>query len=185
MTADWIGKSSKFSPKGSRITSLYGNGAGGRIRDVRQRRRNARQIRKTQELDDKYQILRAELNAEIQQGLANVEKVGEQILMKSIGGELFRSVTLNFSPRLRIRYETSAIPLLMGGIVRVSGHTDDIPIAFSERFDSNWDLSAASGSGGNFFFANNAIDSERVSVFGYADPKPVADNSNAAGGRKP
>ena len=71
-----------------------------------------RQIRKTQELDDKYQILRAELNAEIQQGLANVEKVGEQILISLSAANSFAPVTLNFSPRLRIRYETSAIPLL-------------------------------------------------------------------------
>ena len=65
-----------------------------------------RQIRKTQELDDKYQILRADLSAEIQQGLANVEKVGEQILISLSAANSFRSVTLNCSPPLRIRYET-------------------------------------------------------------------------------
>jgi chemotaxis protein MotB len=70
--------------------------------------------------------------------------------------------------------------LALAARYRCQGHTDDIPIAFSERFDSNWDLSAARAAAvADFFFANNEIDSERVSVFGYADTKPVADNSDA------
>ena len=69
-----------------------------------------------------------------------------------------------------------------GGKVQISGHTDNIPIAFSERFDSNWDLSAArAASVADFFFANNNLDSNNVSVFGYADTKPVAENTDAQG----
>ena len=142
-----------------------------------------RQIRKTQELDDKYQILRAELNAEIQQGLANVEKVGEQILISLSAANSFRSGYAELQPAFTdtLRNVGDSVARA-GGNVQVSGHTDDIPIAFSERFDSNWDLSAARAAAvADFFFANNDIDSERVSVFGYADTKPVADNSNAAG----
>ena len=33
----------------------------------------------------------------------------------------------------------------------------------------------------DFFFANNDLDSNNVSVFGYADTKPVEDNLNAQG----
>ena len=142
-----------------------------------------RQARKTRELDDKYQALRADLNSEIQQGLANVEKVGDQILISLSAANSFRSgyaeLQPTFSDTLRNVGDSVA---RAGGNVQVSGHTDDIPIAFSERFDSNWDLSAARAAAvADFFFANNEIDSKRVSVFGYADPKPVADNGNAAG----
>jgi chemotaxis protein MotB len=142
-----------------------------------------RQTRKTQELDDKYQALRADLSSEIQQGLANVEKIGDQILISLSAANSFRSgyaeLQPAFSDTLRNVGDSVA---RAGGNVQVSGHTDDIPIAFSERFDSNWDLSAARAAAvADFFFANNQIDSERVSVFGYADTKPVADNGNAAG----
>lgn len=142
-----------------------------------------RQARKTRELDDKYQALRADLNSEIQQGLANVEKVGDQILISLSAANSFRSgyaeLQPAFSDTLRNVGDSVA---RAGGNVQVSGHTDDIPIAFSERFDSNWDLSAARAAAvADFFFANNEIDSKRVSVFGYADTKPVADNGNAAG----
>ena len=142
-----------------------------------------RQARRTQELDDKYQALRADLSAEIQQGLAAVEKVGDQIMISLSAANSFRSgyaeLQTGFLDTLRSVGESVAS---VGGQVQVSGHTDNIPIAFSERFDSNWDLSAARAAAvADFFFANNGIDSQRVSVFGYADTKPVSDNDSAAG----
>ena len=142
-----------------------------------------RQTRKTQELDGKYQALRADLNSEIQQGLANVEKVGDQILISLSAANSFRSGYAELQPAFSDTLTNVGDSVARaGGKVQVSGHTDDIPIAFSERFDSNWDLSAARAAAvADFFFANNEIDSERVSVFGYADTKPVADNGNAAG----
>jgi len=142
-----------------------------------------RQARKTRELDDKYQALRADLSAEIQQGLAAVEKVGDQIMISLSAANSFRSgyaeLQTGFLDTLRNVGDSVAG---VGGQVQVSGHTDNIPIAFSERFDSNWDLSAARAAAvADFFFANNGIDSQRVSVFGYADTKPVSDNDSAAG----
>lgn len=142
-----------------------------------------RQARRTQELDDKYQALRADLSAEIQQGLAAVEKVGDQIMISLSAANSFRSgyaeLQTGFLDTLRSVGDSVAS---VGGQVQVSGHTDNIPIAFSERFDSNWDLSAARAAAvADFFFANNGIDSQRVSVFGYADTKPVSDNDSAAG----
>ena len=142
-----------------------------------------RQTRKNQALDDKYQMLQADLSAEIQQGLAAVEKVGDQILISLSTANSFRSgyaeLQQGFLPTLRNVGESVA---RAGGQVQVSGHTDNIPIAFSERFDSNWDLSAARAAAvADFFFDTNDLDSERVSVFGYADTKPVADNESPSG----
>jgi chemotaxis protein MotB len=142
-----------------------------------------RQARKTQELDDKYQMLRANLNAEIQQGLAAVEKVGDQILISLSAANSFRSGFAELQPAFldTLRNVGDSVASV-GGQVQVSGHTDNIPIAFSQRFDSNWDLSAARAAAvADFFFANNDIDDNRVSVFGYADTKPVSDNDTAAG----
>ena len=142
-----------------------------------------RQSRKDQALDDKYQMLQADLSAEIRQGLAAVEKVGDQILISLSAANSFRSgyaeLQQGFLPTLRNVGESVA---RVGGQVQVSGHTDNIPIAFSDRFDSNWDLSAARAAAvADFFFATNDLDSERVSVFGYADTKPVADNDSPTG----
>ena len=69
-----------------------------------------------------------------------------------------------------------------GGQVRVEGHTDNIPVAFSERFRSNWDLSSArSAAVANFLLDNSQLQPGRVTITGLADSEPIADNSTAAG----
>jgi chemotaxis protein MotB len=66
--------------------------------------------------------------------------------------------------------------------VTVSGHTDSIPIAFSERFLSNWDLSAARAAAvADFFLDSNAVPDSQIDVVGFADTKPVASNATPAG----
>jgi chemotaxis protein MotB len=68
------------------------------------------------------------------------------------------------------------------GKVRVEGHTDNIPVAFSERFNSNWDLSAArSASVADFFAQNSELDQGAITVAGFADTRPIESNNTAAG----
>ena len=68
------------------------------------------------------------------------------------------------------------------GQVTVAGHTDNVPVAFSERFQSNWDLSAArSASVADYLVGEGFIEPGAVTVTGYADTVPVASNDTAAG----
>ncbi|MBU0973013.1 MAG: flagellar motor protein MotB [Proteobacteria bacterium] len=61
----------------------------------------------------------------------------------------------------------------------VSGHTDDTPIHTS-RFPSNWELSVARAlSVANFLMTQN-LDPRRISVEGFGQYRPVADNRDAA-----
>ena len=142
-----------------------------------------RQARQDQALDDKYQMLQADLRAEIEQGLTSAEKIDDQILISLSAANSFRAGYAELQPAfLATLGNVGDSVARAGGNVQVSGHTDNIPIAFSERFDSNWDLSAARAAAvADYFFANSGIDSQRVSVFGYADTKPVANNDEAAG----
>ncbi|MEL0069956.1 MAG: OmpA family protein, partial [Betaproteobacteria bacterium] len=59
--------------------------------------------------------------------------------------------------------------------------TDNVPIAFSERFDSNWDLSAARAAAVADFMIENSIDDSRLTVLGFADTKPVTTNDTPQG----
>jgi chemotaxis protein MotB len=115
--------------------------------------------------------------------LAQIEKVGDQILISLSAANSFRSGFADLQPGfLGTLGNIGDSVVAAGGEVQISGHTDNIPIAFSERFDSNWDLSAArAASVADFFFTNNDLDSSSVSVFGYADTKPLADNTSALG----
>lgn len=82
-----------------------------------------------------------------------------------------------------------ALPVLqkLGGILkpfgnplRVEGHTDDVPIA-TAQFPSNWELSAARASGVVHQLLVAGVPPQRLSVSGFGEFQPVADNATAQG----
>lgn len=67
--------------------------------------------------------------------------------------------------------------------VRVEGHSDDQPI-HNAAFQSNWELSTARGMTVLLLLLNNSsLDPARISLAGYGQYRPVADNSTAEGRR--
>jgi chemotaxis protein MotB len=64
--------------------------------------------------------------------------------------------------------------------IRVEGHTDNVPIS-TERFPSNWELSAARASSVVRLFQANGIEVVRLAAIGLGEYRPVADNDTAAG----
>lgn len=66
------------------------------------------------------------------------------------------------------------------GIVTVEGHTDSIPIA-TERFPSNWELSAARASGVVRYLIDRGLDAAQLRAVGLADTRPVVDNTTPEG----
>ena len=64
--------------------------------------------------------------------------------------------------------------------VRVEGYTDDQPIA-SAQFASNWELSAARAASVLHVLADAGIAPARLSMTGYAEFQPVADNATPEG----
>lgn len=58
----------------------------------------------------------------------------------------------------------------------IEGHTDDIPIS-TDRFPSNWELSAARAANVMRYMAGNTpVGMDRLSAVGYADTRPLAPN---------
>lgn len=64
--------------------------------------------------------------------------------------------------------------------VAVQGHTDSVPIR-SHRFPSNWELSGARAGSVVRYLQANGVGSERLRAIGYADTRPLADNTQAQG----
>jgi chemotaxis protein MotB len=67
--------------------------------------------------------------------------------------------------------------------VRVEGYTDDVPIKNS-RFRSNWDLSAARAATLVHQLIDHGVDPLRLSLAGYGEYRPVADNATEEGRAK-
>ena len=135
------------------------------------------------EAASKYEAIRAELSEQIEQGLAQVERDGDSVIIRLGQQDSFSSG----SAALQSGFEDTLIRVgdalgNIGGQVRVEGHTDNVPVAFSERFRSNWDLSSArSAAVANFLLDNSQLQPGRVTITGLADSDPIADNSTAAG----
>ena len=71
------------------------------------------------------------------------------------------------------------------GKIRIEGHTDNIPIIFSERFISNWDLSAArSSSVAAALIEDSGLKASRLMVAGFADTQPLASNDTEQGRKR-
>ena len=135
------------------------------------------------EAASKYEAIRAELSEQIEQGLAEVERDGDSVIIRLGQQDSFSSG----SAALQLGFEDTLISVgdalsNTGGQIRVEGHTDNVPVAFSERFRSNWDLSSArSAAVANFLLDNSQLQPGRVTITGLADSEPIANNSTAAG----
>ncbi|HEY1180857.1 MAG TPA: OmpA family protein, partial [Rhodocyclaceae bacterium] len=64
--------------------------------------------------------------------------------------------------------------------ITVEGHTDNTPIS-NQLFPSNWELSVVRASSVVRLFIENGVEARLLTATGYADQRPVADNSTPAG----
>lgn len=64
--------------------------------------------------------------------------------------------------------------------IQVEGNTDDVPI-HSAAFPSNWELSTARASTVVRFLVGHGVGASRLTAMGFANERPLASNSTAAG----
>ncbi|NCF45532.1 MAG: OmpA family protein [Proteobacteria bacterium] len=149
----------------------------------RQNQGQAKAEGRSTEAASKYEAIRAQLSEQIEQGLAEVERDGDSVVIRLGQQDSFGSG----SATLQQGFTDTLISVgdavnNTGGLVRVEGHTDNVPVAFSERFRSNWDLSSARPAAvANFLLDNSQLQPGRVTITGLADSAPIADNATAAG----
>lgn len=100
-------------------------------------------------------------------------RIGEEILFATGQADLqARGMTLF----------DSILPTLEGGDfeIIIEGHTDSIPIN-TDRFPSNWELSAARAISVVQHLILKGIDARRLKAVGRADTRPIATNETSAG----
>ncbi len=69
-------------------------------------------------------------------------------------------------------------------VIRIEGHTDNIPINTSE-FPSNWELSSQRAINvAKYFIKRHTMQPDMISTVGYAEYKPVASNNTPSGRAK-
>jgi len=136
--------------------------------------------RRKKDLDDTDQHarrIRAALKDEIANGDVAVQTEGAKVIIHVLENASFDSgqavVKSKFLPVLD---KIAGLIDNNSGIVTVSGHTDNVPIA-NARFRSNWELSTSRAvSVAHQILQNSRIQPARFIVSGHADTRPRADN---------
>jgi len=131
-------------------------------------------------LERSAQLISNALGKEINAGSVDVETAGQKIIIrvreKASFGSGRAELKQAFRPLLK---RVSDILKGSEGKIIVAGHTDNVPI-YTERFRSNWELSAARAvSVAHEMMLATDIPSERFLVQGFADTQPVAGNDTA------
>ncbi|MGB0559796.1 MAG: OmpA family protein [Pseudohongiellaceae bacterium] len=134
-------------------------------------------------LNNRFENIKADLNSEINNGLLEVEREGDEVVIRIASQGSFNSgsavVAQSFTTTLDRVGDTISQE---SGDVRIEGHTDNIPVAFSDTFNSNWDLSAArAASVAAYLTSSSELLEERIEVLGFADTLPLASNDSADG----
>ena len=127
--------------------------------------------------------LRAKLSDDISKGRVNVEQIDNQVKITLADQGSFTSGSADLRAEFYgvLNRVGEALGQTTGEMV-VAGHTDSVPVAFSERFQSNWDLSVSrSASVVDYLVGEGFISSQQVTVTGFADTVPIASNDTAAG----
>jgi chemotaxis protein MotB len=134
---------------------------------------------------------------------ANLQRMADAV-QKAMGPLIDRNMIIVRKSELKLEVEirtdilfasgsaqidTRALPVLarLAGILqpfpnalRIEGHTDNVPI-HTGLFSSNWELSAARAASVVHLFMEQGVEPRRMSVEGFGEYRPAADNSGADG----
>ena len=135
---------------------------------------------------DQYERIRMNLSNEIKKGLAEVRRDGDKIIVRLAEKGSFRSGFADLQPGFKPLLQKVGNSISGSkGLITIEGHTDNVPMAFSERYRSNWDLSAArSAAVADYLLDNSNVKRGRVTIIGLADTKPIMSNSTPQGRAK-
>lgn len=129
-----------------------------------------------------YEALSKSLSGEIQAGRIQISELQGKMTVRLAEKVLFPSgsATLNRDGKGTLGKVADAFKDLKDRIVRVEGHTDDVPIR-SAAFPSNWELSAARAIAVVRFLQSAGVDPSRLAAAGYGEFQPIAPNDAAEG----
>jgi chemotaxis protein MotB len=115
------------------------------------------------------------------------ETIGDNIVVRSTEGMINIAITgkILFAPGAAdLNHEANPVMAKIAMLiaqypeydVNIKGFTDNMPIS-TERFPSNWDLSAIRATTVLKFLVNSRIDPKRLTATGYGDLLPIAPNN--------
>lgn len=133
-----------------------------------------------------YETLVADMESEIAQGQIKITQLADRLSVSMVDKILFPSGEADITPEgLEILDRVgSVLKNTEGKIIRVEGHTDNVPIHpnLQKKFPTNWELSAARATNVVRFLQDKVgIAGTRLQVIGMSEYSPVASNATPQG----
>ena len=129
-----------------------------------------------------YRQIRGDLAQAIEQEKAEVIRDGDKIIVRLASQGSFKSGSAQLQPGFSLLLDDVGKAIQnVEGLITIEGHTDNLPVGFSLRFRSNWDLSAArSGAVADYMLTKYSF-ANGLMVSGLADTKPLMSNDTSEG----
>ena len=142
----------------------------------------------SQQTQKQYEELVQGLSKEVEKGELQVKQY-KNMLSVDLAEQIFfdsGKATLKKGGRAVLKKVGDALKGYENKIIRVVGHTDNVPVAKALRatFPSNWDLSVARATNVVRFLQEVGVPPERMVAAGRAEYDPVAPNDTPGGRQK-
>ena len=140
----------------------------------------------TEKADLTEESLKVALKQEIGQGLVTVEKKEDKVIVTVGAGGAFPSGTAQLTPAAKkIMSNIAEVNKKGNSNIKVTGHTDNVPLLFGSQYRDNWDLAAArAASVVQNLQETNVIDAKRLIATSKGETQPIASNQTRQGRSK-
>jgi chemotaxis protein MotB len=137
-------------------------------------------------IKDTYEKLLAELRDEVEKKETVIQRVREKLMVTFINKVLFDTgkSSITSTGEHKLKKVATILSDVKEGSIKVSGHTDNVPIAFHNRskYPSNWELSTARAAAVvRFLIDQGNLIPENIEAVGHSFFKPVAGNDTPDG----
>jgi chemotaxis protein MotB len=138
-----------------------------------------------QQTKSQYDGLVRNLNEEVKKGQLQVRQYKDMLTVEVAEQLFFDSgkAALKDTGKDVLKRVGEALKGYEDKMIRVVGHTDNVPIATSQ-YPSNWELSAARATTVVRFLQSSGVPPERMTASGRGEFSPIAPNDDADGRRK-
>jgi chemotaxis protein MotB len=171
-----------------RVTSLEQQNADAQQKVGSLEQEKASLAASNQQTQKQYEELMQGLAQEVKKGELQVKQYKNMLSVDLASRVFFDSgkVTLRKEGKAVLKKVGDALKGYENKIIRVVGHTDNVPVTKSLRktFPSNWDLSVARAANVVRFLQEVGVPPERMVAAGRAEYDPVASNDTPGGRQK-
>jgi chemotaxis protein MotB len=130
-----------------------------------------------------YDQLAQSLKEEIKAGKIELSELKGRTVVKMKDRILFSSgsVAINPEGQAALAKVAQALKDVEGKLIRVEGHTDDVPTDPKGAFPSNWELSTTRALAVVRLLQEQGVSAGRLSAAGYGEYRPIASNKSPQG----